>query len=194
MCASACPPKKRKTLLDAKDGYHSVVLALGESCEVTEYLCEFGRYRCISSGQGLICSGDAYTHRFDNITSKFTNVVRCVDDSLSWEDDLRSSFDLTCRYLSACARSRINFNKNKFRFAEDTVDYVGFTFTQDEIKPAELMTKSIQNFPAQKKLLKLERFFGLVEQVTFAFSRCADMVHFRHLFSPKTESVRSDDL
>ena len=105
MCASACPPKKRKTLLDAKDGYHSVVLALGESCEVTEYLCEFGRYRCISSGQGLICSGDAYTHRFDNITSKFMNEVRCVDDSLLWEDDLRSSFDLTSRYLLTCARS-----------------------------------------------------------------------------------------
>ena len=27
MCASACPPKKKKTLLDAKDGYHSVILA-----------------------------------------------------------------------------------------------------------------------------------------------------------------------
>ena len=67
MCASACPPKKKKTLLDAKDGYHSVILALGESREVTEFLCEFGRYRCVGSGQGLICSGDGYTHRFDNI-------------------------------------------------------------------------------------------------------------------------------
>ena len=63
------------------------------------------------SGQGLICSGDAYTHRFDNITSKFANVVRCIDDSLLWEDDLKSSFDLTCRYLSTCSRGGINFNK-----------------------------------------------------------------------------------
>ena len=30
ICASACPPKKKKTLLDPKDGYHRVVLALGE--------------------------------------------------------------------------------------------------------------------------------------------------------------------
>ena len=92
MCASACPPKKLKTILDAKDGYHSVVLEIGESREVTEFLCEFGRYRCVGSGQGLICRGDAYTHRFDNITSKFQNVVRCVDDSLLWEDDLKTSF------------------------------------------------------------------------------------------------------
>ena len=107
MCASACPPGKKKTLLDAKDGYHSVILALGESREVTEFLCEFGRYTCFGSCQGLICSGDAYTHRFNIITSKFPNVVRCVDDSLLLEDDLKSSFDLTCRYLSTCTRGAL---------------------------------------------------------------------------------------
>ena len=31
MCASAYPPKKKKIILEAKDGYHSVILALGES-------------------------------------------------------------------------------------------------------------------------------------------------------------------
>ena len=31
MCASACPPKKKKSILDAKDGYHSVPLEMGES-------------------------------------------------------------------------------------------------------------------------------------------------------------------
>ena len=35
--ASACPPKKKKTLLDAKDGYHLVVLKKGESRAVTEF-------------------------------------------------------------------------------------------------------------------------------------------------------------
>ena len=134
MCASACPPGKKKTLLDAKDGYHSVVLSLGEIREVTEFLCEFDQYQCIGSGQGLICSGDAYTHRFDNITSKLTNVVQCTDDSLLWEDDL------TCRYLSLCDRGGINFNRKKFRFAKDRVNYVSFTLTEDAIRSAHSMT------------------------------------------------------
>ena len=99
MCASVCSPHKKKSILDAKDGYHSVPLKKAESQVVTEFLCEFGRYRCVGSGQGLICSGDAYTHRFDNIASQFTNVVWCVDDSLLWEDDMKSSFDLICRYF-----------------------------------------------------------------------------------------------
>ena len=142
-----------------------MILALGESREVTEFLCEFGRYRCVGSGQGLICSGDAHTHRFNNITLKFTNVVRCVNDSLLWEDDLRSSFDLTCKYLSTCARGGINFNKKKFRFAQDEVDYVGFTLTKDVIKPADSMTESNRNFPAPTNITQARAFFGLVEQV-----------------------------
>ena len=100
-CASACPPNKKKTLLDAKDGYHSVrIKDLDQG--YTEFLCEFGRYWCVGSGQGLICSGDAYTARFDKITQEFTNVVRCVDDSLIWADNASEMFDATCRYISVC--------------------------------------------------------------------------------------------
>ena len=163
MCASAYPPKKKKSILDAKDGYHSVPLEKGGSREVTKFLCEFGLYQCVGSGQGLICSGDTYTHRFDNITSKLTNVVRCADDSLLLEDDLKSSFYLICRYLSTCSRSGVNFNKQKFRFAEDIMDYVGFTLTKDEIRPAAEMTEYIRNFPAPKNITQTRAFFGLVD-------------------------------
>ena len=194
MCASACRPNKNKTILDAKDGYHSVELEEGESREVTKFVCEFGRYRCVSSGQGLICNGDAYTHVFDNITSKFQNVVRCVDDSMLWEDSLKSSFDLVCKYLLTCSKGGINFNKQKFKFAEDTVDYVGFTITRDEIKPSAAMTESIRNFPAPKNVTQGRAFFGLVEQVSFTFSKCEDMAHFRHWLSPKIQFVWTDEL
>ena len=103
MCASACPPNKKKTLWDAKDGYHSVrILDADQGC--TEFLCEFGRYCSVSSGQGSICSGDAYTARFDKITQDFTNVVRCVDDSLVWANYVKDKFNPTCRYILVCTK------------------------------------------------------------------------------------------
>ena len=121
-------------------------------------------------------------------------MVRCVDDSLLWEDDLKISFDLICRYLSTCCRNGVNFNKQKFRFAEDVVDYVGFTLTPDEIQPAAVMTESIRNFPAPKNITQARAFCGLVEQASYAFSKCADMSHFRHLLSPKTQFIWTEDL
>ena len=69
------------------------------------------------------------------------------------------------------------------------MDYVGFTLTKDEIRPAAAMTESIRNFPAPKNITQARTFFGLVEQVSYAFSKCADMSHFRHLLSPKTKFI-----
>ena len=101
------------------------------------------------------------THRFDKITHNFTNVVRCVDDSLLWEDDLKSMFDLTCKYISTCSRGGINFNKKKFVFAQDQVEYVGFKLTKDSIFPADSMTESIRNFQNRGILQTPEIFLDL---------------------------------
>ena len=79
----------------------------------------------------------AYTHRFDKMTQNFTNVVCCVDDSLLLEDDLKSMFDLTCKYISTCSRGGTNFNQTKFRFSQDKVEYVGLKLPKDLIVPAD---------------------------------------------------------
>ena len=121
-------------------------------------------------------------------------MVRCVDDNLLWEDDLKSSFDLTCRSLSTCSRGGINFNRKKFRFAQEEVEYVRFKLTKDSIVTADSMTESIRNFPAPKNITQARAFFGLVEQISFALSKCADMILFRHLLSPKVKFVWTDEL
>ena len=43
-----------------------------------------------------------------------------------WADNTSEMFHATCRYISVCAKGRINFNKKKFRFCLDEVEYVGF--------------------------------------------------------------------
>ena len=37
-------------------------------------------------------------------------------------------------------------------------------------------------------------FFGLVKQMSFAFSKCADMIAFRHLLSPKVKFLWTEEL
>ena len=56
------------------------------------------------------------------------------------------------------------------------------------------MTGSIRSFPTPKNITQARAFFGLVEQVSYAFSKSADMVNFRHLLSPKTQFVWTDEL
>ena len=106
---------------------------------------------------------------------------------------LCSSFDLTSRYISTCAKGGINFNKKKIRFSEDEVEYVGSKVTDDSIVPADSMTESIRNFPEPRNITNARAFFGLVEQVSFTFSKCADMAAFRHLLSPKQKFLWTEE-
>ena len=107
---------------------------------------------------------------------------------------MKSMCDLTCRYMSTCSRGGINFNKKQFKFAQDTVEYVGFKLTADSIVPPDSMTDSIRNFPRPRNITEARAFFGLVEQVSFAFSKCADMIAFRHLLSPKVKFLWTEEL
>ena len=173
MCASACPPHKKKTLLDAEDGYYSLI-CLDSDQAYTEFLCKFGRYRCIESGQGLICSGNAYTARFDKIMQDFTNVVWCVDDSLIWADNVRNMFYSTCRYISVCAKGGINFKKKKIEFSQNEVEYVGFKISIDAIIPADIMTEAIRNFPQPK--------ISLMQELSSALSN-RSVLHFQNVMT-----------
>ena len=84
---------------------------------------------------------------------------------------MRDMFDSTCRYNSVFAKGGINFNKKKFRFSQDEMEYVGFKISIDAIIPADSMTEAIRHFPQPKNITDARAFFCLVEQISFAFSK-----------------------
>ena len=69
-------------------------------------------------------------------------------------------------------------------FARDKVEYVGFEVTMDSVKPASSMLKAIKEFPAPTNITQMRSFFGLVNQVSFAFSMKDTMAPFRELLRP----------
>ena len=95
---------------------------------------------------GFHVSGDAYKRRFDDITASYPRVVRIIDDSLLWDDSIASSFWHTFDYLKLCGDNGIVFNMDKFKFAEDEVDFAGFELTQEGYRPLKKNLTAIQNF------------------------------------------------
>ena len=81
---STIPMGVKKTILDAKDGYHSIPLA-PESRVLTTFISEWGRYWYLRAPQGWTGSGDGYTKRVDGITVDVTDKARCTDDSCLWK-------------------------------------------------------------------------------------------------------------
>ena len=58
-----------------------------------------------------MAAGDAYTERFDKIISDFDSKTKCVDDTLLWSSDIKSSFFQACSFLTHCSRNGIVFNQ-----------------------------------------------------------------------------------
>ena len=182
---STVPTQSRKTVLDAWNGYHS--LALDETTkEATTFITEWGRYRYCRAPMGCHVSGDAYTRRFDDITAGQPRVVRCIDDSLLWDNSIENAFWHTFEYLKLCGENGIVFNKEKFEFAQDSVDFAGFEVTNEGYKPLKKMIDAIQNFPTPRSKTDVRSWFGLVNQLAYTFAQASVMGPFRNLLSSKS--------
>ena len=123
--ARSVPHHKKKTVMDAWNGYHSVSLHEDDR-HYTSFITPWGRYRYRVAPQGYASSGDGYTRRYDEITSDIKNKTKCVDDSLIWADSTEDSYEQTIHWLDVCGKNGIVLVPDKFVFASDTVVFAGF--------------------------------------------------------------------
>ena len=179
------PAEKLKTVLDAWNGYHSLMLD-PKSKELTTFNTEWGRYRYLRGPQGFHGTGDAYTRRFDDITSGEERYLRCVDDGMLYDDDVETAFWHTYDHIKLCADNGIVFNPDKFKFAKEEVEFAGFEVTMKGYRPANHLIEGIRDFPTPKNVTDIKAWFGLVQHVAYAFSETAVMHPFRELRSKKT--------
>ena len=82
----------------------------------------------------------------------------------------------------------ITLNPEKFTFAQDTVEFAGFEITDSNVRPCKrfLDAISIQEFPTPKNITDIRSWFGLVNQVSYAFSMAERLQPFRQLIKPGT--------
>ena len=192
--ATSIPAGVKKTVLDAWNGYHSVYL--DPTCrDLTTFITPWGRYRYKTAPQGYLAAGDAYTERFDRIIADIQDKTKCVDDTVLWSKTVEASFFDTCQFLSRCSKNGVVFNKDKFQFCKDEVEFAGFLIGKDYVKPAPKILESIRNFPVPKTISEIRGWFGLVNQVSPFFASRPVMEPFRELLKPaeKGKQVYWDD-
>ena len=188
--ARSVPQGKKKTVFDAWNGYHSVPLHPDDR-HYTTFITPWGRYRYRTAPQGYIASGDGYTRRYDEITSAIPNKTKCVDDTLLWSDTIEESFFQACNWLDTCGRYGITLNPEK---AKDEVEFAGFDITNDTVRPCKKYIRAISDFPTPQSLTDVRSWFGLVNQVSYAFSMADTMLPFRELLKPSNKFHWDDTL
>ena len=183
--ARIVPPNTRKTVFDAWNGYHSVPLHPHDR-HYTTFITPWGRYRYRVAPQGYIASGDGYSRRFDEIVSEIPRKTKCVDDTLIWSDSIEESFHQAVDWLDLCGHNGITQNPSKFVFAGNTVEFAGFEITPSTVRPCPRILQAIENFPTPSTLTDIRSWYGLVNQVAYAFASAQHMLPFRSLLKPNT--------
>ena len=134
-----------------------------------------------SLSQGYLAAGDAYTRRYDEIIKDIPDKVKCVDDSLLYDTDIERSFYHAWDYLSVCLEIGITVNEPKFIFCQDTAVFGGLKLTPTGVCPSDNIVRAIKEFPTPKNLTDARSWFGIVNQIAWAYSNTDIMQPFREL-------------
>ena len=184
--AMQVPAGSYKTVLDAVDGYHSVSLD-SESQPITTFITEWGRYMYARMPQGFLASGDAYTSRYDQVIVGVPRKIKIVDDVLLYDSGIEEAFYHTFDFLTLGFLNGIVFNIPKFTFCQYEVEFAGLRITKDGVAPSKSMLAAIEGFPTPANLTDARSWFGLVNQVAWAYSVSPIMQPFRDLLKSKAE-------
>lgn len=195
--ARSVPSGMKKTVLDAWNGYHSVPLHDSDR-HLTTFITPWGRYRYRVAPQGYLASGDGYARRYDQIVAdsqiSYDAFTKCIDDTLIWGSTIEENFHRTIEWLDMCGRHGITLNPSKFEYAKDEVQFAGFEITQQCVRPSSKYLQSIKDFPTPRNLTDIRAWFGVVNQVSYAFSMTDKMHPFRELLKASTEFHWDDAL
>ena len=190
---STIPEGMLKTVLDAKNGFHSLLIE-EESRKYTDFITEWGVYQYCRGPQGYHGTGDAYTRRFDDITSNEERYIRCVDDGLLYDASIETAFWHTFDHIKLCADNGVVFNREKFVFASEVVDFAGFEINTTGFRPSKHLIEAIKNFPQPQTVTDIRAWFGIVNQVTYSFSQGELMQPFRCLLEKNQKYYWNDAL
>eukprot|EP00794_Sanderia_malayensis_P002522 gene2522-2915_t len=174
--ARSVPHNKKKTVFDCWNGYHSVPLHEDDR-HLTTFISPWGRYRYNTAPQGYIALGDGYSRRFDEIVSHIPHKTKCIDDTLLWADDISSSFHQAVNWLDIY-----------------TVEFAGFEITNDSVRPCAKYLDAIRHFPTPTNITDMRSWFGLINQVSYAFAATERMLPFRESLKPGTHFLWNDEL
>lgn len=199
------PPHTRKTKFDAWNGYHSIPLHPDDR-HLTTFITPWGRYRYCVAPQGYISSGDAYTRRFDEIAMDFPDKIKVVDDALlytplnitehnvlekdrldTYSTSIQDSFFQAAKWLDLCGKNHITGNPSKFSMGETETDFTAFHLGETSVGPCRSFLEAIYNFPTPKNITDIRSFFGLVNQVSYAFASNQKMAPFRDFLKPSVK-------
>ena len=117
-----------------------------------------------------------------------SNVEKVMDDVIVHDENFEKHVEIVRSLLLRCREHGIKLNPDKFKFAENEVNYVGFKINAEGVNTDPEKLKAMAEFPTPICLTELRSFMGIINQLgdfTTEVSTTADPL--RELLKSKNE-------
>ena len=147
--------------LDIKSAYHQIVLT-EESRVITTFVTEFGLHRYKRLMFGISCAPEMFQRIFKAILADIEGVEVFIDDVLVHGKIVKEHDDRVKRVCTRLAEKGLTLNREKCRFAQSEVLYMGFLISGKGYRPAESKIAAVENFRVPESPEEVRSFLGLV--------------------------------
>ena len=123
---------------------------------------------------------------------RMSKIIRCInyDKMCTWFSSLvrlfADQFFQAVDRLDICGYNSIILYPKKFQFGQKTVTFAGLEILMDYVKPCQKFVAAIANFPMPTNINNMCSWFGLINQVSYAFPSSEMLKQLPHLLPPNT--------
>ena len=107
-----------------------------------------------------------------------------VDNTLIWDKSPDENFHSVCKMLKTYGEAGLVFNSDKFQFCQDVVQFAGLEVTERGVRPARNFLNALLHLSTPNNISDVRASFGMINQVSYAFSMSSVMEPFCHLLKP----------
>jgi hypothetical protein len=154
--------------VDATSGFWQIKLS-EKSKKLTCFITPFGRFAFNRLPFGISSASEIFQRTMSKVLDGVDGVICHMDDVLVHSPDDQSHTKILTKVLDKLQAAGLTLNE-KCEFYKHSISFLGHVIDSTGIRPDPHKLSGIQNFPPPTNVTELQRFLGMVNQLT-KFSR-----------------------
>ena len=173
------------TKLDATSRFWQIPLD-DESAKLTTFISPFGRYFYRRLPQGITSAPEIFQRTVEEIIAGEEHAVCFFDDILVFSENEEVHEKHMKNTMEKLNSAGIKLNKEKCKFRQQEIDFLGFVINKDGVKADPRKTEAILEMPDPTNMAQLRRFLGMVNYLSRYLQNLSSV------FQPVTELLEKD--
>ena len=148
--------------IDLKSGYHQLVLS-EESRGITTFSTHAGLFRYKRLSFGISSAAEIFQHTIQTVIADVHGTKNVSDDIIIYGKTVEEHDRNLHNLLRTLHSAGLTVNKSKCEFHKSEIEFYGFVFSADGMKPAPAKVNDLKNADEPKNSAELRSFLGMAQ-------------------------------